>query len=80
MGLLGMAKQVSTPTRLVRGLATVQGNTPRQMPSDERQRRTVVSHDTANLTIRDGPQFYGKSFGAKSNVSGEIVFTTSLVG
>merc|ERR1712225_226292 len=31
-------------------------------------------------TIRDGPVFHGKSFGAKSNISGEAVFTTSLVG
>jgi carbamoyl-phosphate synthase small subunit len=29
---------------------------------------------------KDGPIFSGKSFGAKSNISGEAVFTTSLVG
>ena len=29
---------------------------------------------------QDGPVFHGKSFGAKSNISGEAVFTTSLVG
>jgi len=29
---------------------------------------------------QDGPVFSGKSFGAKSNISGEAVFTTSLVG
>lgn len=34
----------------------------------------------ATLTIRDGPVFHGKSFGADTNVSGEAVFTTSLVG
>ncbi|OAX82781.1 carbamoyl-phosphate synthase arginine-specific small chain [Emergomyces africanus] len=38
------------------------------------------SHDRATFTIRDGPVFHGKSFGAKSNISGEAVFTTSLVG
>lgn len=30
--------------------------------------------------MQDGPVFHGKSFGAKSNISGEAVFTTSLVG
>jgi carbamoyl-phosphate synthase small subunit len=29
---------------------------------------------------QDGPIFHGKSFGAKANISGEAVFTTSLVG
>ncbi|KAI9875061.1 MAG: Multifunctional pyrimidine synthesis protein CAD [Pleopsidium flavum] len=45
-----------------------------------RLRATPVSHDRATFTIRDGPVFHGKSFGAKSNISGEAVFTTSLVG
>ncbi|KAI9790063.1 MAG: Multifunctional pyrimidine synthesis protein CAD [Piccolia ochrophora] len=45
-----------------------------------RQKRTPVSHDRATFTIRDGPVFHGKSFGAKTNTSGEAVFTTSLVG
>jgi carbamoyl-phosphate synthase small subunit len=36
--------------------------------------------EPATFTIRDGPVFHGKSFGAKSNISGEAVFTTSLVG
>ena len=62
-----------------RFLATVDGNTPRQMPHT-RQRSTPVSHDRATFTIRDGPVFHGRSFGAKSNISGEAVFTTSLVG
>ena len=38
------------------------------------------SLDRATLTIRDGPIFHGKSFGANTNISGEAVFTTSLVG
>lgn len=42
----------------------------RQKPAAER----------ATFTIRDGPIFHGKSFGARSNISGEAVFTTSLVG
>jgi carbamoyl-phosphate synthase small subunit len=36
--------------------------------------------DRATLTIKDGPIFSGYSFGANKNVSGEAVFTTSLVG
>lgn len=38
------------------------------------------SLDRATLTIKDGPIFNGYSFGANKNVSGETVFTTSLVG
>lgn len=84
-------------TNSLRFLATVEGNTSRQMPA-RRAKATPVSHDRATFTIRvsetnpvlspsqcsvvrqDGPVFNGKSFGAKSNVSGEAVFTTSLVG
>lgn len=36
--------------------------------------------DRATLTIKNGPVFNGYSFGANKNVSGEAVFTTSLVG
>lgn len=36
--------------------------------------------DRATLKIRNGPVFNGFSFGANKNVSGEAVFTTSLVG
>lgn len=36
--------------------------------------------DSAKLTIRNGPTFNGYSFGAPKTVSGEAVFTTSLVG
>ena len=63
-----------------RCMETVGDATPRQMPTPKRTRATSVSHDRATLTIRDGPVFHGKSFGAKSNISGEAVFTTSLVG
>ncbi|KAF2862462.1 carbamoyl-phosphate synthase [Piedraia hortae CBS 480.64] len=38
------------------------------------------SFERASFTIRDGPIFHGQSFGAKTNISGEAVFTTSLVG
>ncbi|KAI4147051.1 MAG: hypothetical protein LQ340_005707 [Diploschistes diacapsis] len=65
-----------------RGLATVAANTPRQTQPPQSGRRTAVTHEPATFTIRsqDGPIFHGKSFGAKSNISGEAVFTTSLVG
>jgi carbamoyl-phosphate synthase small subunit len=43
-------------------------------------RSTQPSFERATFTIRDGPIFHGKSFGAKTNISGEAVFTTSLVG
>ncbi|KAK9375294.1 class I glutamine amidotransferase-like protein [Lipomyces chichibuensis] len=36
--------------------------------------------EKATLTIKDGPIYGGKSFGADKNISGEAVFTTSLVG
>lgn len=80
MGLLGAAKKPIFSNLHVRTLANVQANTPRQLDNQESLRRTPVSRDSANLTIRDGPIFNGRSFGAKSNVSGEAVFTTSLVG
>ncbi|KAI9780538.1 MAG: Multifunctional pyrimidine synthesis protein CAD [Geoglossum umbratile] len=63
-----------------RYLATVKGSAGRLMPAASKIRATPVSHDRATFTIRDGPIFHGKSFGAKSNISGEAVFTTSLVG
>jgi carbamoyl-phosphate synthase small subunit len=64
----------------VRFLATVTDRTTRAMPTPSRTRATKASYDRATFTIRDGPVFHGTSFGAKSNVSGEAVFTTSLVG
>lgn len=42
--------------------------------------RQRAAMEPATFTIRDGPMFSGKSFGARSNISGEAVFTTSLVG
>ncbi|KAJ5994986.1 Glutamine amidotransferase type 1 [Penicillium waksmanii] len=42
--------------------------------------RQRAAMEPATFTIRDGPMFTGKSFGARSNISGEAVFTTSLVG
>ncbi|KAE8831084.1 Multifunctional pyrimidine synthesis protein CAD [Pyrenophora teres f. teres] len=63
-----------------RYLATVQANTQRAMPTPTMRKATEISNEPATFTIKNGPIFEGKSFGAKTNVSGEAVFTTSLVG
>src|ERR1700749_2914203 len=65
-----------------RSLATVSNNTPRQqqLPLHQNVQSPTPSYDRATFTIRNGPIFHGTSFGARSNVSGEAVFTTSLVG
>ena len=66
----------------VRSLATVSNHTPRQqqLPLHKKIRSTPPPKDRATFTIRNGPIFHGTSFGARSNISGEAVFTTSLVG
>lgn len=64
----------------VRHNATVINGTPRSNPSRTATRSTKPSYERATFTIRDGPIFDGKSFGARANISGEAVFTTSLVG
>jgi carbamoyl-phosphate synthase small subunit len=63
-----------------RYLATVQDTSAGRVMPVTKPRATPISHDRATFTIRDGPVFHGKSFGAKTNISGEAVFTTSLVG
>lgn len=68
------------PTFQVRGNATVVSGTPRAPPLSPTKRLQQPSFERATFTIRDGPIFDGKSFGAKANISGEAVFTTSLVG
>ncbi|CCD24878.1 carbamoyl-phosphate synthase (glutamine-hydrolyzing) CPA1 NDAI_0E00620 [Naumovozyma dairenensis CBS 421] len=39
-----------------------------------------MSSPNATFTIKNGPSFQGKSFGAEKSIAGEAVFTTSLVG
>ena len=64
-----------------RGLATVHETSERAMPVPSRVKQTTpLSRERATLTLRNGPIFHGTSFGARSNISGEAVFTTSLVG
>lgn len=45
-----------------------------------RPRAAPAYQQPATLTIRDGPIFSGQSFGSCRDVSGEAVFTTSIVG
>jgi len=68
------------PMLQVRCNATVAPGTPRVTPPRASTRSTKPSFERANFTIKDGPIFHGKSFGARTNISGEAVFTTSLVG
>jgi len=50
------------------------------MPQPIVNKATPVTHDRATFTIRGGPVYHGASFGARQTISGEAVFTTSLVG
>jgi carbamoyl-phosphate synthase small subunit len=50
------------------------------MPKQSPRATTPANNAEATFTIRDGPIFHGTAFGANSNISGEAVFTTSLVG
>lgn len=45
-----------------------------------RQQKKLNNNNIATLTLKSGQSFTGVSFGASTNVSGEAVFTTSLVG
>ncbi|KAM0348999.1 hypothetical protein ACHAPU_003934 [Fusarium lateritium] len=58
----------------------VAGSKGRAMPHLTARATAPACSLPATLTIRDGPVFQGKAFGANANVSGEAVFTTSLVG
>jgi len=57
----------------VRGLATVQTTPPPASRKNAvtRPHGTPISRERATLTVRDGPIFHGKSFGARANISGE---------
>jgi carbamoyl-phosphate synthase small subunit len=76
----GVVGKMSRNGYQARFLATVQTTSPTRVHPLTRPKGTPVSRERATLTIRDGPIFHGKSFGAKANISGEAVFTTSLVG
>ncbi|KAK5118367.1 Multifunctional pyrimidine synthesis protein CAD [Meristemomyces frigidus] len=74
-----LASKTFTPTFQTRCKATVVDSAVRTIVPKP-QVSTKPSFERATFTIRDGPIFHGKSFGAKRNISGEAVFTTSLVG
>ncbi|OAP61337.1 carbamoyl-phosphate synthase arginine-specific small chain [Fonsecaea erecta] len=82
--LVPKAANIYSPVSALRArsLATVADNTPRQqpLPVHKQFKSTSPTRERATFTIRNGPIFDGISFGARSNVSGEAVFTTSLVG
>ncbi|KAH3688315.1 hypothetical protein WICPIJ_000702 [Wickerhamomyces pijperi] len=65
------AKTSSILRTTSRSLATI---------SNPTKAKNVTELDRATLTIKNGPVFNGYSFGANKNISGEAVFTTSLVG
>ncbi|KAK3944762.1 carbamoyl-phosphate synthase arginine-specific small chain [Diplogelasinospora grovesii] len=72
--------RLSTQTRFV-SRSAIEGSKGRSMPARPSRATAPVSNNIeATLTIRDGPVFHGTAFGANSNISGEAVFTTSLVG
>lgn len=71
------AKSFARPAVQMRFNATIAENSAR-LPTSTRS--TKPCFERATFTIKDGPIYHGKSFGAKSNISGEAVFTTSLVG
>ncbi|ETS83330.1 Carbamoyl-phosphate synthase arginine-specific small chain [Pestalotiopsis fici W106-1] len=74
----GFTRPLSTTSLLAKAN---QGSKGRQMPSTyTRATAQPASGTEATFTIRDGPIFRGTAFGADTNISGEAVFTTSLVG
>jgi carbamoyl-phosphate synthase small subunit len=72
------AKAIARPAVQMRFNATIAENAVTPLPASTRS--TKPCYERATFTIRDGPIYHGKSFGAKTNISGEAVFTTSLVG
>jgi carbamoyl-phosphate synthase small subunit len=72
------AKSIARPVTQRRFNATINENSITPLPTSTRS--TKPCFERATFTIRDGPIYHGKSFGAKTNISGEAVFTTSLVG
>ena len=63
----------------LRSFASASGNAL-SFPQTLKTRVAKADQKPAILSSRDGPTFSGQSFGAYKDVSGEAVFTTSLVG
>jgi carbamoyl-phosphate synthase small subunit len=75
----GLASRLPSQARFLSKPPT-EGSRGRSMPSRVSRATAAAPNTEATFTIRDGPVFHGKAFGANSNISGEAVFTTSLVG
>ncbi|BFZ54450.1 Multifunctional pyrimidine synthesis protein CAD [Savitreella phatthalungensis] len=72
---------VARTSNLVKGLATVADpNNANYVHPRQFAQKPKINRDLATFTIKDGPVFKGQSFGAKRSISGEAVFTTSVVG
>ncbi|KAK3182367.1 Multifunctional pyrimidine synthesis protein CAD [Lecanicillium sp. MT-2017a] len=76
----GRTKFAASHIRFSSSQAPAAGSAGRKMPSKGMPSTAPVDSLPATFTIRDGPVFRGKAFGANANISGEAVFTTSLVG
>jgi carbamoyl-phosphate synthase small subunit len=80
----GLSIRLGTQTRFLSQQAAKRlpnsGSKGRTMPSMASRATEPAPWLDATFTIREGPVFTGKAFGANSNISGEAVFTTSLVG
>ncbi|KAG6027893.1 Amino-acid acetyltransferase, mitochondrial [Claviceps sp. LM458 group G5] len=79
-----LVKSAAKPAALRNQVRLASQKTPgsmgRKVPFNSSRVTAPAESLPATLTIRDGPVFNGKAFGANTNVSGEAVFTTSLVG
>ncbi|KAI0551268.1 carbamoyl-phosphate synthase [Xylaria curta] len=71
--------RVAFQARFLSEKAIPTGTKGRKMPLDPRRETAEVAQMPARITIQGGPVFHGTAFGANANVSGEAVFTTSLV-
>ena len=87
MAAAGVSHSIVPRTRLseafksllqVRRLATVSSGPNVLSPAKPYLTKPCLK--PATFQIKHGPTFHGSSFGANVNVSGEAVFTTSLVG
>lgn len=66
-------------TRALATEAATTGSKGRDMPFTPRAAESAAQLP-ATFSVRNGPVFTGTAFGANKNISGEAVFTTSLVG
>ncbi|KAL7949916.1 carbamoyl-phosphate synthase arginine-specific small chain [Trichoderma barbatum] len=76
----GSSRRVAFQTRFSSSQTLANGSAGRKMPFQTPLATQPAGSVPATFTIRDGPVFRGKAFGANANISGEAVFTTSLVG